>query len=140
MPNQILPGTMMMREGILLPDAAQVESQSYSSAWRTLTSIDSFAFDRRLSAAGLHLFFVPGKVQVLELGQGASAVRRGVKRILARVRKLDLNCLQVTKIEPTRILGLPCLAIHANSFHIQSGRVLQSSAQRRSEQNDRLGR
>ena len=137
MPSQILPGTMMMREGILLPDSAEIESQTYSSAWRTLTGIDSFAFDRKLSAAGLHLFFLPGKLQVIEFGRGASAVRRGVKRILSRVRKLDLNCMQVTKIEPTWILGLPCLAIHANSFHIQSGRMLQSTAERRSEQKDR---
>jgi hypothetical protein len=137
LPIEILPGTIMMRDGVLLPDSAQIESRKYSNAWRTLTGIDSFDFDQKLSAAGLHLFFLAGKLEVLELGRGASAVRRGLRRILARVRKLDLNCMQVTEIKPKRILGLPCVAIRANSLHIQAGRMLQSRAQRRAEQNDR---
>ncbi len=137
MPIEILPGTIMMREGVLLPESAQVESRKYSNAWRTLTGMDIFAFDQMLSAAGLHLFFLAGKLDVLEVGRGASAVRRGLRRILARVRKLDLNCMQVTEIKPTQILGFPCVAIRADSFHIQTGRILQSSAQRRSEQNDK---
>jgi|ERR1051326_413894 hypothetical protein len=134
---EILPGTMMMRDGILLPESAQIESCRYSNVWRSLTGIDSFAFDQKLSAAGLHLFFLAGKLEVLEPGRGASAVRRGIRRILARGQKLDVNCMQVTEIKPSQILGFPCTAIRADSFHIQAGRTLQSRAQRRSEQNDR---
>jgi hypothetical protein len=134
---EILPGTMMMQKGILLPESAQIESHNYSNAWRTLVGVDSFALDQKLSGAGLHLFFLAGKLEVLEFGRGPSALRRGIKRILARLRRLDLNCMQVAEIRPIRILGLPCVAIRADSFHIQSGSVLQSRAQRRSEQNGR---
>jgi hypothetical protein len=136
-PIEILPGTMMMREGILLPESAQIESRQYSDAWRNLIGVDSFAFDQKLSGAGLHLLFLAGKLEVLEFGRGPSAVRRGIKRILARLRKLDPNCMQVAEIKPIRILGLPCVAIRADSFHIQSGRLFQSRAQRRSEQDCR---
>lgn len=127
----------MMRDGILLPESAQIESCRYSNAWRSLTGTDSFAFDQKLSAGGLHLFFLAGKLQVLEPGRGAFAVRHGVKRILARARKLDVNCMQLTGIKPIQICGFPCIEIRADSFHIQAGRTLQSRAQRRSEQNDR---
>lgn len=127
----------MMREGILLPESAQIESRQYSDAWRNLIGVDSFAFDQKLSWAGLHLLFLAGKLEVLEFGRGPSAVRRGIKRILARLRKLDLNCMQVAEIKPIRILGLPCVAIRADSFHIQSGRPFQSGAQRRPEQDGR---
>lgn len=127
----------MIQQGVLLPESAQIESHSYSNAWRALTGVDSFALDQKLSGAGLHLLFVAGKLEVLEFGRGPFAVRRGINRILARLRKLDLNCMQVAEIKPIRILGFPCVAIRADSFHIQSGRVLQSRAQRRSEQNGR---
>jgi hypothetical protein len=134
---EILAGTMMMREGILLPDSANVESREYSNAWRTLIGVDNFGFEQKLTAAGLHLLFLAGKLEVLEFGRGPSAVRRGIKRILARLRKLDINCMQVAEIRPIRILGLSCVAIRADSFHIQSGSVLQSRSQRRSEQKSR---
>src|SRR6185437_3045602 len=97
-PLEIVPGTMMMRHGMLLPESTQIETRRYSKIWRSLAAIDNFAFDRKLSAAGLHLFFLAGKLEVLEFGRGAFAVRRGIKRILARVRKLDLNCMQLTEI------------------------------------------
>ena len=134
---EILPGTMMMRDGILLPESAGIESHRYSKVWRSLTGIDSLAFDQKLSAAGLHLFFLAGKLEVLEPGRSAFAIRRGIKRILARVQKLDLNCMQVTEIKPSQILGFPCIAIRAHSFHIQAGSTLHSRAQRRSDQNDK---
>jgi hypothetical protein len=136
-PLEISPGTMMMREGILLPESAQLESRHYSNAWCTLIGVDSFGFEQKLSRAGLHLFFLAGKLEVLELGRGPSAVRRGINRILSRLGKLDLSCMQVAEIKPLRILGIPCVAIRADLFHIQSGRLLQGRAQRRSEQNSR---
>ena len=136
-PLEILPGTMMMREGMLLPESAQVESRHYSKAWRVLIGVDSFAFDQKLSGTELRLLFLAGELKVLEFGWGPSAVRRGINRIFSRLRKLDANCMQVTEIKSVRILGLPWVAIRADSFHIQSGRWLQSRIQRRAEQNSR---
>jgi hypothetical protein len=52
-------GTMMIREGLLLPDSAHIESFRYSNTWRTVPGLDSFALDRKLRAVGLHLFLLP---------------------------------------------------------------------------------
>ena len=79
---QIKDGTMMVREGLLLPDSARIESASYSNTWRTLVGLDSFAFDRKLRDAAFHLFFIAGELKVIALGRGPSAVRRGMKRML----------------------------------------------------------
>jgi hypothetical protein len=130
-------GAMMIREGFLLPDSSQFESLSYSDTWRTLVGMDSFAFDRKLGSVGLHLFFIAGELRVIELGRGASAVRRGMKRILARGRKSNLNCMEITRVRAAYFLGLPCIDIRAGSFHVQKSAVLQSGAQRKSEQNAR---
>jgi hypothetical protein len=134
---QIKDGTMMVREGLLLPDSARIESTSYSKTWRTLVGLDSFAFDRKLRDAAFHLFFIAGELKVIALGRGPSAVRRGMKRMLGRGRKSNLNCMEITQVRPAHFLGLPCIAIHAYSFHIQENAMLQSKAQRKSEQNDR---
>jgi hypothetical protein len=97
MSPDIKNGAMMIREGFLLPHASQIESLSYSNTWRTVVGMDSFALDGKLGAAGLHLFFIAGELKVIELGRGASAVRRAMKRILARGRKSYLNCMEITQ-------------------------------------------
>jgi hypothetical protein len=130
-------GAMMIREGFLLPDSSQIESLGYSDTWRTMVGMDSFALDRKLGSAGLHLFFISGELKVIELGRGASAVRRAMNRILARGGKNYLNCMEITQVAPVYFLGLPCVAIRAFSFHIQKDAVLQSYVVRKSQQRDR---
>jgi len=74
--TDIQPGAMMIREGLLLPGSAHLESRSYSNTWRTMVGVDSFALDRKLRAAGMHLFFIAGELKVIELGWGAAASSR----------------------------------------------------------------
>jgi hypothetical protein len=84
----------------------------------------------------LHLFFIAGELKVIEPGWGANAIRRGIKRILNRSRKRDLNCMEITQIRPTHFLGLPYVAIHGSSFHIQKGIMLKPNAARKLKQQD----
>lgn len=140
----ITPVAMMISEGLVLPDRAGIESLGYSSTWRTLVGIDYFDLSRKLDDAGLHLFFIAGQLKVVALGHGKSAVSRGTKRILAQARKNHLNCVEIKQIVPARLLGLPYTVIHAGSFHIQRGTVLQqrgtvlqSNVHRKSEQQGR---
>jgi hypothetical protein len=127
-------GTMMIREGFLLPDPADIKSLSYSKTWRTMVGMDSFVADRKLRTAGWHLFFIAGELKVIELGWGASAVRRGMKRILARGRKSSLNCMEIAQVTPTHWLGLPYVTIRAFSFHVQQDAWLDSDSERKSEE------
>ena len=127
----------MIREGLLLPDLARIESLGYSSTWRTVQVMDSFALDRKLRSAGLHLFFIAGELKVIEMGWGTKAIQRGIKRILARGSKNSLNCMEITQVRTTQFLGFPYTAIWAHSFHIQKDSMLQSDAQRKSQQQDR---
>jgi hypothetical protein len=128
-------GAMMLAEGFVLPSG--IESLDYSSTWRTLVDVDSFGLSQKLHDAGLHLFFIAGESKVVELGHGKSAARRAANRILAQARKKNLNCVEIKQIVPARLLGLPYIVVHAGSFHIQRGTVLQSNSQRKSEQQGR---
>lgn len=136
MSTDIQTGAMMIREGLLLPDSVHLESQRYSAAWRSIAGLDNFALAHRLRPACLHLFFIAGELKAMELGWGANAIRRGVKRILRRGRKRDLNCVEITQIRPGHFLGLPYVAIYGSSFQIQKGIVLKTNGQRKLEQQD----
>jgi hypothetical protein len=136
MATDIQSGAMMIREGLLLPDSVHLESRRYSTAWRSIAGVDNFALDRKLRAAGWHLFFIAGELRVMELGWGANAIRRGMKRILNRGRNRNLNCMEITQIRPAHFLGLPYVAIHGSSFHIQKGIMLKTNGERKLEQLD----
>lgn len=123
---------MMIREGLLLPDSAHVESFRYSNTWRTVPGMDSFALDRKLRAVGLHLFFIADELKVTEMGWGTSALRRGIKKILAKGLKRGLNCMEITQVRTKHFLGLPSTAIAAHCFHIQKNAVLETEAARKS--------
>jgi hypothetical protein len=133
----IQPGTMLIREGFILPDSAEIKTAGYSITWRVMSEMDNSSLDRRLSLIGLHLFNVAGELKVVQVGSGAEAVRRGLKKMLDLSCRQYLNCTEITQITPRRFLGVPYVVILAHSFHIQKGTALQSSAERRSEQTQR---
>jgi hypothetical protein len=130
--TDIRSGTMMIREGLLVPDSAHLESRGYSNTWRTLVGVDSFAFDRKLRAVGLHLFFIAGELKAIELGWGAAALRRCVNRVLERGRKDNCNCMEIAQVTRSHFLGFPYVVIRAYSFHIQKDAMLQSNTERQS--------
>jgi hypothetical protein len=130
------PKRMMIREGVLLPECAHIETLSYSAEWRSVVKDDSFAIDRKLRAAGWQFFFVAGELKVIEPGWGASTIRRGINRILARGGKRNLNSMEITQVAAARFLGIPYVSVRAFSYHIQKQPVLQSNAERSLAQND----
>ena len=126
----------MIREGVLLPECAHIETLGYSAGWRSVVNDDSFAIDRKLRAAGWQFFFVAGELKVIEPGWGASTIRKGINRILARGRKRNLNGMEITQVAAARFLGIPYVSIRAFSYHIQKEAVLQSYAERTLKQNN----
>jgi hypothetical protein len=135
-PRSIKAGAVMIREGVLLPECAHIETLSYSAEWRSIVNDDSFAVDRKLRAAGWQFFFVAGELKVIEPGWGASTIRRGINRVLARGGKRNLNGMEITRVDMARFLGIPYVSIRAFSYHIQKQPVLESNAERALAQND----
>lgn len=132
LPESLKAGTMMVREGLLLPNLLDVETDAYSRRWRSVKSLDSFSMGRKLDAVGWHLFFVAGHITTIALGLGGEkSLHKAVQRIAAKVSALELNCLELTKISRKHFLGLPYIEISAHSYHIQPGWQLQSADERR---------
>ena len=130
MPNQIQPGTMMVRQSVMLQSLG-VESEPYCQDWRSLGIIESSGLDHKVQAAGWNLFFMAGELRAaVPAWGGQNTLRRGVKRLLAQTRLQDFNCLEVSHILRRRFLGIPYVCIAAHPRHIQEGCQIQSVEQR----------
>lgn len=124
-------GAMMIREGLQLPKLLDVETDAYSRRWRSVETLDSFGLSHMLDVVGLHLFFVAGQVKTIAFGFGEKSLRKAVQRIAAKVKALELNCLELTEITKRHFLGVPYIAISAHTYHIQQGWQLQNLEERR---------
>lgn len=137
MSPDVQSGAMLIREGFLLPDRADIESQSYSRTWRTMLGMNSRIAGQKLREAGLHLFFIAGELKIMQLGSGRWAVGRAMRRVLAMGRKSDFNCMEIAQVSVAHFLGVPYVTISAYRFHLQNGPILNSPIRRKSEQKDR---
>jgi hypothetical protein len=121
-------GTILIKDGTLLPDALQIESEPCATGWRIVKNLDAFGLGLKIHEAGWSLFCVAGEVKGTILGiDGQVAVRRAVKRILANLKLERFNGLEITQVEVKRFLGLPYARVCAHSRHIQENPFLLSA-------------
>jgi hypothetical protein len=121
-------GTILIKDGTLLPDALQIESEPCATGWRIVKNLDASGLGRKIHEAGWSFFCVAGEVKGTILGfDGQVAVRRAVKRILANLKLERFNGLEITQVEVKRFLGLPYASVCAHSRHIQENPFLLSA-------------
>ncbi|HYD16470.1 MAG TPA: hypothetical protein VEB03_00535 [Candidatus Nanoarchaeia archaeon] len=125
-------GTMLMREGIVLPKSVPLDSTTYANGWRTVTGYDNFSLDRKLRTVGWGLLFIAGEVKSISVGpHSESTVRRTVSSVLGKIRALNLNCASVTSISDRRFLGIPYTVVTGSAYNLQHGQQLKSAADRK---------
>jgi hypothetical protein len=134
--SDIQAGTVLVEEGSGLIGLLGLETNPYSRNWSVIKTLDAFALDRKIHAAGWNFFFIGFEVRTTIFG----AIRRAsISKALHRVFKIvggqNFNCLEVTSIVAKRFLGLPYATVSAHSRHIQQGFLLESAEQRREAQN-----
>jgi hypothetical protein len=95
-------------------------------------TLDGFALDRKIRAAGWNFFFMAAEIKVMFFGAlGTKKIQSALKRILAKVRQEHFNGLEVTGIVAKRFLGVPYATVSAHSRHIQQSCYLDSAEARR---------
>jgi len=123
--------TIMMQTGTLIPESLCVEAEPYGQTWQIIKSADGDLLERDLRKAGWNLFFLAETVQAMVWGyRGERTVRRALRRVLAKVKLLKFNCLEITEITQKRFLGLPYVHVSAHSRHIQKSSAMQSQVER----------
>lgn len=124
-------GTVMIQEGVMLPDGFVLDSDRYAIGWRAVQRTDDFGVDHNLRLAGWHMFTIAGgKFQAMTLGSTTSGLRRLVIRLLALVRQQSFNSAEVTDITNARFLGIPYTSVTVHARHIQQNYCLADERSR----------
>ena len=114
----IQAGTILIKQGTLLPDAVTFESEPYSPGWRSVTSLDGYAMDRKTREAGWTFFYLAGEHSATVFGgERQETVRRAIKRILAELKSEKFNSLEITRVAFKHFLGVPYATV---SFHLRN--------------------
>jgi len=99
--------------------------------------LDGFALDHKIHAAGWNFLFMAAEIKVTFFGAlGTKRIHNALRRILAKVRVQNFNCLEVTVIVAKRFLGLPYAIVSAHSCHIQRSCYLDHDEERQTAQHD----
>ena len=125
MPDTIKTGTILIKEGTLLPEAVRFESEPCAPGWRFVKNLEGYALDRKIQEAGWTFFCLAGEIEATVFGfDGQKTVRRAVKRILAKLKSEKFNSLEITRVTSKRFLGVPYASVSARSRHIQESMFL----------------
>ncbi len=120
MPDTIKTGTILIKEGTLLPEALRFETEPCAPGWSFVKNFDGYGLDRKIQETGWTFFCLAGEINATVFGfNEQKAARRAVRRILARLKGEKFNSLEVTAVASKRFLGLPYASVYARSRHIQ---------------------
>jgi hypothetical protein len=137
MTREIAVGTILMEDRPAITQALNLESESFCGGWGMLKTIGAPALELKVGAAGWRCFFLAGEVKATVFGSLAvENGERALRRILAKVRQQNFNCLEVTSIAQSRFCGMPYTTVTGHSRHIQQGWVLQGPKERHNAQAD----
>jgi len=126
MAAKINTGTILIKEGVLLPQSLPVESEPYSKGWRLVKNLRSSEMDRQLFEAGWNLFYLAeGALSAAAFGSDTEkTTRRAIKKVIATLKSKQLNCVEITQVAAKRFLGLPYVTVLAHPRHIQDSKFL----------------
>jgi len=132
MSNTLRVGALFMQTGTLIPGSLGLETQACSPGWKWIINLDGDSLDRKVRNTGWSFFFLAAKIQVMVWGHCTDKiVSKAIRRVLARARLAQCNCLEVTELSARRFCGIPYVHLSAHSRHIQEGAVLPGIAERK---------
>ena len=121
----IVPGTILIEKGTLLPDSLRLEHEPYPSAWMSVKSnLNFYELEKELASAGWTFFYMAGKITTTAFGfDRQKTVHTALKRLIANVRLQKRTCLEIDAVTSRSFLGMPYVNVSAHSRHIQKGLV-----------------
>jgi len=128
MPDTIKPGTILIREGTLLPEAVRFESEPCVPGWRLVKDLDGCGLDRKIRDAGWTFFCLAGQLGATVFGiDEQKALSRAVGQILANLESAEFNSLEIMRVTSEvskRFLGVRYVTVSAQSRNIQESAFL----------------
>ena len=128
MPDTFKTGTILIREGTLLPETLRFESESCVSGWRLVKDLGGCGLDRKIREAGWTFFCIAGQLRATVFGiDEQKTLSRAVEQILANLELAEFNFMEIIRVASEaskRFLGVRYLTVSAQSRHIQESAPL----------------
>ena len=123
MRETIKPGTILIKEGTLLPQTLRFESEPCVQGWRLVMDLDGCGLDRKIREAGWTFFCLADQIGVTVFGiDEQKTLSRAVEQILAKLESAEFNCLEIMRVDSEaskRFLGVRYVTVSAQSRDIQ---------------------
>jgi hypothetical protein len=128
MPDTIKTGTILIKEGTLLPETLRFESEPYAPGWRLVQNLDRYELGRKIHEAGWTFFWLAGEIGATVFGfDEQKTLRRAVEQILANLESAEFNSLEIMRVASEaskRFLGVRYVTVSAQSRDIQESAPL----------------
>lgn len=99
MTHEIKTGTVLIKEGALLPEGMVFESEPCVPGWRLVKDLNGYALDRKIHEAGWTFFFQSGEIKSTVFGiDEGQMVRRAIDRILRDPKAEKFNSLEIARL------------------------------------------
>ena len=113
-------GTILIRDNTPLPAGMAIERDVFLPGWKAVKDSDGYQLGRKIESAKWNFFYLAGEIRVTVQGSSSKALRRAVKRVLAKQEK-QFNSLEIASVVSKRFLGFPFVSVVAHTRHIQQG-------------------
>jgi hypothetical protein len=136
MRRAIGPGTILIKEGTLLPETLRLEGEPFVTGWTQVNDFDGLELERKIRQSGWTFFYLAGEIKRTIFDFDAKkTVPKAVKRILESLKQEKFNSAEITRVVSKHFLGVPYTQVYAHARHVQKSMFLFRDADvRKSEQ------
>ncbi len=128
MPDTIKTGTILIKEGTLLPESLRFESEPCAPGWRLVQNLDGYGLGRKIHEAGWTFSWRAGEIGATVFGlDEQKTLSRAVEQILANLESAEFNSLEIMRVASEaskRFLGVRYVTVSAQSRDIQESAPL----------------
>jgi hypothetical protein len=128
MPDTIKTGTILIKEGTLLPESLRFESEPCARGWRLVQNLDGYGLGRKIHEAGWTFSWRAGEIGATVFGlDEQKTLSRAVEQILANLESAEFNSLEIMRVASEaskRFLGVRYVTVSAQSRDIQKSAPL----------------
>ena len=128
MPDTIKKGSILIKEGILLPEFLRFESEPCAPGWRLVKNLDGYGLGRKIHEAGWTFSWRAGEIGATVFGlDEQKTLRRAVEQMLANLEAAEFNSLEIMRVASEaskRFLGVHYVTVSAQSRDIQESAFL----------------
>ncbi|MGC2555447.1 MAG: hypothetical protein WA416_11450 [Candidatus Sulfotelmatobacter sp.] len=119
------PGTILIKDGTLLPEALRLDGEPFVTGWTQVNDLDGHELDRRIRESGWTFFYLAGEIKrtIFDF-EAKKTVPKAVKRILASLKQEKFNSAEITRVVSKRFLGVPYTQVYAHARHVQKSMFL----------------